>query len=173
VRNPVVTASVCNLMQAPSADRFRLLLARASLRIWRRSDHRRLPLQRLADFISLCAVYGRAETVIIKEFSNFPALQLTDRHLGPPPPIVLTAIGPKSAVRGEPLRWSAAASFILLREYAIRQNGLRCGGKGGSRFPLGAHLSQCHRRTRSLQGREEAGGRARDYVISRVPGYAK
>src|ERR1700694_3527079 len=27
VRNPVVTASVCNLMQALSADRFRLLLA--------------------------------------------------------------------------------------------------------------------------------------------------
>src|SRR5271156_3533867 len=28
VRNPVVTASVCNLMQALSNDRFRLLLAR-------------------------------------------------------------------------------------------------------------------------------------------------
>jgi 5,10-methylenetetrahydromethanopterin reductase len=97
VRNPVVTASVCNLMQALSADRFRLLLARGVA--WHLATIGSPPITfaRLADFISLMQRLWKGETVNYQGIlGTFPALQLTDRYPGSPPPIVLTAIGPKA-----------------------------------------------------------------------------
>src|ERR1700722_10116235 len=97
VRNPVVTASVCNLMQALSADRFRLLLARGVASQLATIGSPPITFPRLADFISLMRRLWAGETVNYQGvLGNFPALQLTDRHVGPPPPIVLTAIGPKT-----------------------------------------------------------------------------
>ena len=97
VRNPVVTASVCNLMQALSADRFRLLLARGVASHLATIGSPPITFARLADFISLMRRLWAGETVNYQGvLGNFPALQLTDRYLGPPPPIVLTAIGPKT-----------------------------------------------------------------------------
>jgi len=132
VRNPWSPQGVCNLMQALSADRFRLVLAAASLRIWRRSDHRRLPLTpggfHFIDAPSMGGRDGEYQGVL----GNFPALQLTDRHLGPPPPIVLTAIGQKRCSSRRTLRWSAAASLHLSSgSTQFGQNGLRCGGEAG------------------------------------------
>jgi probable F420-dependent oxidoreductase len=97
VRNPVVTASVCNLMQALSADRFRLLLARGVASHLATIGSPPITFARLADFISLMRRLWAGEAVSYQGvLGNFPALQLTDRYLGPPPPIVLTAIGPKT-----------------------------------------------------------------------------
>jgi 5,10-methylenetetrahydromethanopterin reductase len=97
VRNPVVTASVANLMQALSGNRFKLLLARGVA--WHLATLGSPPITfpRLADFISIVRRLWAGETVRYEGIlGNFPALQLTDYHEGPPPPIVLTAIGPKA-----------------------------------------------------------------------------
>ena len=97
VRNPVVTASVCNLMQALSGDRFRLLLARGVASHLATIGSPPITFARLADFISLMRRIWAGETVNYQGIlGSFPALQLTDRYIGPPPPIVLTAIGPKT-----------------------------------------------------------------------------
>jgi len=97
VRNPVVTASVCNLMQALSGDRFRLLLARGVA--WHLATIGSPPITfaRLKDFISLMHRLWAGEIVNYQGIlGSFPAMQLTDRYMGPPPPILLTAIGPKA-----------------------------------------------------------------------------
>jgi len=103
VRNPVVTASVCNLMQALSGNRFTLLLARGVA--WHLATLGSPPITfpRLADFISIVRRLWAGETVSYDGIlGRFPALQLTDFHEGPSPPIVLTAIGPKAlAFAGE------------------------------------------------------------------------
>jgi 5,10-methylenetetrahydromethanopterin reductase len=101
VRNPVVTASVCNLMQALSGNRFTLLLARGVA--WHLATLGSPPITfpRLADFISIVRRLWAGETVRYEGIlGSFPALQLTDFHEGPPPPIVLTAIGPKALAFG-------------------------------------------------------------------------
>jgi 5,10-methylenetetrahydromethanopterin reductase len=103
LRNPVVTASVCNLMQALSGNRFTLLLARGVA--WHLATLGSPPITfaRLADFISIQRRLWQGQTVCYEGIlGNFPALQLVDFHEGPPPPIVLTAIGPKAlAFAGE------------------------------------------------------------------------
>lgn len=103
VRNPVVTASVCNLMQALSGNRFTLLLARGVA--WHLATLGSPPITfaRLADFIRIARRLWAGETVRYEGIlGSFPAMQLTDFHEGPPPPIVLTAIGPKAlAFAGE------------------------------------------------------------------------
>lgn len=97
VRNPVVTASVCNLMQALSGDRFRLLLARGVAQHLATIGSPPITFARLADFISLMHRLWAGETVSYQGvLGSFPAMQLTDRHVGPRPPIILTAIGPKT-----------------------------------------------------------------------------
>src|SRR5271169_163720 len=103
VRNPVVTASVCNLMQALSQDRFRLLAARGVAQHLATIGSPPITFARLADFIALMRRLWAGETVNYQGIlGNFPAMQLTDRYAGPPPPIVLTAIGPKAlAFAGE------------------------------------------------------------------------
>ena len=101
VRNPVVTASVCNLMQALTGNRFTLLLARGVA--WHLATLGSPPITfaRLADFIAIARRLWAGETVRYEGvLGSFPALQLTDFHEGPPPPIVLTAIGPKALAVG-------------------------------------------------------------------------
>jgi probable F420-dependent oxidoreductase len=103
VRNPVVTASVCNLMQALSGNRFTLLLARGVA--WHLATLGSPPVTfpRLADFMMIARRLWAGETVRYEGvLGRFPAMELTDYHEGPMPPIVLTAIGPKAlAFAGE------------------------------------------------------------------------
>jgi 5,10-methylenetetrahydromethanopterin reductase len=103
LRNPVVTASVCNLMQALTGNRFTLLLARGVAPYLATFGSPPITFARLGDFISIVRRLWAGETVRYEgALGSFPALQLTDRHEGPPPPIVLTAIGPKAlAFAGE------------------------------------------------------------------------
>src|SRR3546814_9092274 len=54
-------------------------------------------MERLADVISIVRRLWAGETVNYEGImGKFPMLKLTDRHEGPPPPIIFTAIGPKS-----------------------------------------------------------------------------
>jgi 5,10-methylenetetrahydromethanopterin reductase len=103
LRHPVVTASVANLMQALSGNRFRLLLARGVASHLATIGSPPITFQRLADFISITRRLWAGETVNYEGIlGKFPAMELTDRDRGPPPPIAFTAIGPKSlAFAGE------------------------------------------------------------------------
>lgn len=96
-RHPLVTASVANMMQAMSGDRFRLMFARAVPAYMKMIGSPPVTMERLADAISILRRLWEGETVKYEGIlGNFPALKLTDRHEGPPPPIIFTAIGPKS-----------------------------------------------------------------------------
>jgi probable F420-dependent oxidoreductase len=54
---------------------------------------------------------------------SFPAMQLTDRYVGPPPPIVLTAIGPKA------LKFAGEHCDGVLLHPFISANGVRNSAK--------------------------------------------
>lgn|SRR5690606_21054424 len=103
MRHPVVTASVANLMQALSGDRFQLLLARAVPSYLAALGSPPITFPRLVDFVSLMRRLWAGETVNYEGvLGKFPQMVLTDRYEGKPPPIIFTAIGPKSlAFAGE------------------------------------------------------------------------
>lgn len=97
MRNPIVTASVANLMQALSGERFRLLLARAVPQYLATLGSPPINFPRLADFIKMMRQLWAGETVNYDGIlGKYPHLVLTDRYEGKPPPIIFTAIGPKT-----------------------------------------------------------------------------
>jgi 5,10-methylenetetrahydromethanopterin reductase len=103
MRHPIVTASVANLMQQLTGDRFRLLLAKAVPEYLASLGSAPIVFKRLADSISIYRRLWAGETVSYDGIlGKFPNLALTDLYEGPPPPIIFTAIGPKSlAFAGE------------------------------------------------------------------------
>lgn len=97
MRNPLVTASVANLMQSITGERFRLLLARATPANLAEWGSPPINFPRLADFISLMRRLWNGEKVSYDGIlGKYPMLQLTDRYEGNHPPIIFTAIGPKT-----------------------------------------------------------------------------
>jgi probable F420-dependent oxidoreductase len=97
MRNPVVTASVADIMQQLSGNRFRLLLAKAVPEYLATLGSPAITFPRLADAIDIYRRLWAGETVNYDGIlGKFPALSLTDRSAGPTPPIIFTAIGPKS-----------------------------------------------------------------------------
>lgn len=97
MRHPIVTASVANMMQAMSGDRFGLMFARAVPAYMKMLGAPAITMERLADVISIIRRLWAGETVNYEGImGNFPMLKLTDKHDGPPPPIIFTAMGPKS-----------------------------------------------------------------------------
>lgn len=97
MRHPIVTASIANALQAYSGDRFTLVLARASPEFFNGFDVPTLTFARLADIIAILRRLWRGEAVDYSGLvGTFSGLRLTDRHEGPPPPIIFTAIGPRA-----------------------------------------------------------------------------
>jgi len=97
MRHPIVTASVGNLMQALSGERFSLMLARAVPAYMQMLGSPTITFPRLADAISIFRRLWAGETVNYEGIlGKFPNLKLTDRYEGKPPPIIFTAIGPKA-----------------------------------------------------------------------------
>ena len=97
MRHPLVTASIANMMQAMSGDRFGLMFARAVPAYMKMMGAPAITMERLADCISLLRRLWAGETVSYEGIlGNFPKLKLTDLHQGKAPPIIFTAIGPKS-----------------------------------------------------------------------------
>jgi probable F420-dependent oxidoreductase len=97
MRHPLVTASIANMMQAMSGDRFRLMFARAVPAYMKMMGSQPVTMDRLGDTISIMRRLWAGETVNYEGIlGNFPAIKLTDKHEGPNPPIIFTAIGPKS-----------------------------------------------------------------------------
>lgn len=97
MRHPLVTASIANLAQAMSGDRFGIMFARAVPAYMKMMGAPAITMERLADYISIFRRLWDGETVNYDGLlGKFPMLKLTDLYKGPPPPIVFTAIGPKS-----------------------------------------------------------------------------
>lgn len=97
MRHPLVTASIANMMQAMSNNRFSVMFARAVPAYMKMMGASAITMERLADYISIFRRLWDGETVSYEGIlGNFPKLQLTDFHDGPRPPIIFTAIGPKS-----------------------------------------------------------------------------
>ncbi len=97
MRHPIVTASIANMMQAMSGDRFGVMFARAVPAYMKMLGSPAITMERVADCISIMRRLWAGETVSYEGvLGNFPMLKLTDKHDGPPPPIIFTAIGPKS-----------------------------------------------------------------------------
>lgn len=97
MRHPIVTASVANLMQALTRDRFTLLLARASGAFFQGFGAPSLTFRYLADSIAIYRQLWRGEAVDYDgPVGTFEKLKLTDRYDGPAPSIVFTAMGPQA-----------------------------------------------------------------------------
>ncbi|ALR20404.1 TIGR03857 family LLM class F420-dependent oxidoreductase [Sphingobium baderi] len=97
MRHPVVTASVANLMQALTGDKFILVLARAVPAYFTGYDVPALTFERLRDYVALFRSLIAGERIDYEgPLGTFANLKLTDRHEGPPPPIMFTAVGPKA-----------------------------------------------------------------------------
>jgi 5,10-methylenetetrahydromethanopterin reductase len=97
MRHPIVTASIANMMQAMSGDRFGVMFARAVPAYMKMLGAPAITMERLADCISIMRRLWNGETVDYEGvLGKFPMLKLTDRHEGKAPPIIFTAIGPKS-----------------------------------------------------------------------------
>ena len=97
MRHPIVTASIANLMQAMSGERFGIMFARAVPAYMKMLGAPAITMERLADCISIMRSLWKGETVDYEGvLGKFPMLKLTDMHKGKVPPIIFTAIGPKS-----------------------------------------------------------------------------
>ncbi|MDT0576270.1 TIGR03857 family LLM class F420-dependent oxidoreductase [Croceicoccus sp. F390] len=103
MRHPLVTASIANMMQAMSGNRFGIMFARAVPAYMKMMGAPAITMERLADYISIFHRLWDGETVSYEgKLGTFPTLKLTDMHEGPKPPVIFTAIGPKSlAFAGE------------------------------------------------------------------------
>lgn len=103
MRHPLVTASIANMMQAMSDDRFGIMFARAVPAYMKMMGTPAITMERLADYISIYRRLWDGETVSYEGIlGKFPTLKLTDLHEGRKPPIIFTAMGPKSlAFAGE------------------------------------------------------------------------
>jgi probable F420-dependent oxidoreductase len=97
MRHPIVTASTANMMQAMSGDRFSLMFARAVPAYMKMMGAQAITMERLTDYISILRRLWAGETVNYEGIlGTFPMLKLTDRYKGKTPPIIFTAMGPKS-----------------------------------------------------------------------------
>ena len=120
MRHPLVTASIADMMQAMSGGRFRLMFARAVPAYMKMLGSPPVTMERLADAISILRRLWAGETVRYEGvLGNFPSLKLTDQHDGPPPPIIFTAIGPKS------LEFAGAHCDGVLLHAFVSPNGVR------------------------------------------------
>jgi 5,10-methylenetetrahydromethanopterin reductase len=176
VRNPVVTASVCNLMQALSGERFRLLLARGVATHLATIGSPPITFARLKDFIALMHRLWAGETVSYEGIlGSFPAMQLTDRHIGAPPPIILTAIGPKALqFAGEHCDGVLLHPFISTQGVRKSAGLVREAAERAGRDPRSVRVYHNVIAAPDLAPEEEeavVGGRAITYF--QVPGYGE
>jgi probable F420-dependent oxidoreductase len=172
----VVTASVANLMQALSGDRFRLLLARGVASHLATLGSPPITFARLRDFIDLMRRLWAGEKVQYEGIlGNFPAMELTDRYSGPTPEIAFTAIGPKSlAFAGEMCDGVLLHPFLSIEGVAKSVKIVRGAAEKAGRDPNSVRIYHNIVVAPDLAKEEEdavVGGRAITYF--QIPGYGE
>src|SRR3546814_20988097 len=99
MRHPLVTASVANMMQAMSRDRFRLMFARAVPDYMKMLGAPGITMERLADVLALVRRLWEGEPVNFEGImAKFPVLKPTERQEGQPPAIIFPDIGDRESV---------------------------------------------------------------------------
>ncbi len=176
MRHPIVTASVGNLMQALSGDRFRIMFARAVPSYLAELGSPNITFPRLADYISIIRRLWAGETVEYEGIlGKFPSLKLTDRYDGPPPPIIFTAMGPKAlAFAGEHCDGVLLHPFVTAQGVANSARIVREAAEKAGRDPRSVRI--CHNIIVAPdlpKDEEEAvvGGRAVTYF--QLPGFGE
>lgn len=176
MRHPLVTASVANLMQQLSGNRFQLLLAKATPDYLGAIGSPAITFPRLADAISLYRRLWQGETINYDGIlGKFPAMSLTDRYDGPMPPIIYTAIGPKSlAFAGEHCDGVLLHPFITCEGVERSIKIVREAAEKAGRDPLSVKIYHNIIVAPDLDKAEEeavVGGRAITYL--QAPGFGE
>lgn len=176
MRHPMVTASIANLMQQLSGDRYRVLLARAVPEYMATLGSPAISFARLKDAISLYRRLWRGETVNYQGIlGNFPQMVLTDRYEGPAPPIIFTAIGPRSlAFAGTYCDGVLLHPFITLEGVQRSVNIVREAAEAAGRDPACVRIYHNIVTAPDLPLAEEeavVGGRAITYL--QTPGFGE
>lgn len=176
MRNPIVTASVGNLMQQLSDDRFKILLAKAVPQYLASIGSPNITFPRLADAISIYRRLWAGEVVNYEGIlGKFPHLVLTDRYEGTPPPIIFTAIGPKSlAFAGEHCDGVLLHPFITAEGVRKSTKIVRDAAEAAGRDPMSVRIYHNIIVAPDLEKSEEeavVGGRAITYL--QTPGFGE
>lgn len=97
MRHPVVLASIANMMQAMSGDRFGVVFARSLPGYLEAIGAEPVTFKRLGDAIPLLRKLCAGETVSYSGvLGELPEVKLADYYSGKVPPIVMTAMGPQA-----------------------------------------------------------------------------
>jgi 5,10-methylenetetrahydromethanopterin reductase len=97
LRHPMVLASMGQTLQALSGGRFLLGLGRSAMWRWRNYGLPSPTLASLGDTADILRRLWAGETVGYEgPAGRFPRLRLAQRIDGPPPPLLLAAVGPKT-----------------------------------------------------------------------------
>ena len=176
LRHPVVTASVANLMQSLSGNRFRLLLARGVASHLATLGSPPITFERLRDFIDLMHKLWAGEKVQYEGIlGKFPAMELTDRYVGPIPEIAFTAIGPKSlAFAGEKCDGVLLHPFLSIEGVQKSVKIVRDAAEKAGRDPKSVRIYHNIIVAPDLEKEDEdavVGGRAITYF--QIPGYGE
>ena len=176
MRHPIVTASVGNIMQALSGDRYRVMFARAVPAYLAMHGSPAITFPRLADYIDIVRRLWAGETVSYEGIlGSYPNLKLTDRYEGPPPPIIFTAIGPKAlAFAGEHCDGVLLHPFVSPAGVAASTRIVRDAAERAGRDPLKVRIYHNIIVAPDLPKDEEeavVGGRAVTYF--ELPGFGE
>jgi probable F420-dependent oxidoreductase len=97
LRHPMVLASMGQTLQALSGGRFLLGIGRSAMWRWRNYGAPAPILASLGDTADILSRLWAGETVRYDgPAGQFPQLRLAQRVDGPPPPVLLAAVGPKT-----------------------------------------------------------------------------
>lgn len=97
IRHPIITASIANELQHITSGRFGFLLAKGVPEFLRDLGLPNINFEMLKDFIEITKTLWHGESLSYSGIlGDYPSLRLTDFSDVPPPPIYITAIGPKS-----------------------------------------------------------------------------
>jgi 5,10-methylenetetrahydromethanopterin reductase len=168
LRHPIVTASIANLMQAMTGDRFRTVFARAVPWYLQQIGAPAITFARLADYFSIIRRLWAGETVNYEGIlGRYPSLSLTDIHEGPAPPIIFTAIGPKAlAFAGEQCDGVLLHPFLTPESVSSAAKIVRSAAERAGRNPMDVRIYHNIIAAPDLSPAEEeavVGGRAVTY----------
>ena len=141
-RHPMATASMALTLQALSSGRFVLGVGRSIPLVWQSYGLPPATNRLLADGLDIVRRLWAGETVSCSgPLGEFPRLQLVDRPDVAPPPVVMTAIGPKSlALAGRLFDGVLLHPFLTLEGQARSVEIVRTAAADAGRDPASVRI---------------------------------